>query len=113
LYEVQTKRLNEQVKRNIQRFPEIEKKELVANCDQFKTLKYSTSLPYAFTEQGVSMLSSVLTSDIAIEVSIQSIESFVSMRTLISSNSLFFDRFERIEQNYLHMIINLMKFLMP
>ncbi len=98
LYEVQTKRLNEQVKRNIQRFPEIEKKEPVANCDRFKTLKYSTSLPYAFTEQGVSMLSSVLTSDIAIEVSIQIIESFVSMRTLISSNSLFFDRFERIEQ---------------
>lgn len=106
LYEVQTKRLNEQVKRNIQRFPEsfrfqlteIEKKELVADCDRFKTLKHSTSLPYAFTEQGVSMLSSVLTSDIAIEVSIQIIESFVNMRKLISSNSLFFERFERIEQ---------------
>jgi len=109
LYEVQTKRLNEQVKRNIQRFPqsfrfqltEIEKKELVADCDRFKTLKHSTSLPYAFTEQGVSMLSAVLTSDIAIEVSIKIIESFVSMRKLISSNSLFFDRFERIEQKLL------------
>ncbi len=106
MYEVQTKRLNEQVKRNIQRFPhsfrfqltEIEKKELVADCDRFKTLKHSTSCPYAFTEQGVSMLSAVLTSDIAIEVSIKIIESFVSMRKLISSNSLFFDRFESIEQ---------------
>ncbi|MCF6309089.1 MAG: ORF6N domain-containing protein [Sulfurimonas sp.] len=106
LYQVEPKRLNEQVKRNIQRFPkafrfqltEIEKNELVANCDRFKTLKHSTSLPYAFTEQGVSMLSAVLKSDIAIEVSIKIIESFVSMRKLISSNSLFFDRFERIEQ---------------
>ncbi len=106
LYQVEPKRLNEQVKRNIQRFPQsfrfqltdIEKNELVANCDRFASLKHSTSLPYAFTEQGISMLSAVLKSDIAIEVSIKIIESFVSTRRLISSNSLMFDRFERIEQ---------------
>lgn len=106
LYQVESKRLNEQVKRNIKRFPksfrfqltEIEKDELVANCDRFKTLKHSSSLPYAFTEQGISMLSAVLKSDIAIEISIRIIESFVSMRKSISSNSLIFDRFERIEQ---------------
>jgi len=50
LYEVQTKRLNEQVKSFRFQLTEIEKKELVADCDRFKTLKHSTSLPYAFTE---------------------------------------------------------------
>ena len=63
LYNVSTKRLNEQVKRNIKRFPDIfrfqlldlEKAELVANCDRFKNLKHSTVNPYAFTEQGVAM----------------------------------------------------------
>ncbi len=71
LYEVETKRINEQVKRNIQRFPasfcfqlnENEQIELVANCDRFKNLKHSSSLPYVFTEQGVAMLSAVLRSD--------------------------------------------------
>lgn len=53
LYEVQTKRLNEQVKSFRFQLTEIEKKELVADCDRFKTLKHSTSLPYAFTEAGI------------------------------------------------------------
>jgi len=60
-YEIPTKRLNEQVKRNIDRFPEVfrfqlidsEKNELVANCDRFEKLKYSSVNPYVFTEQGV------------------------------------------------------------
>jgi len=106
LYGVETKVFNQAVKRNIKRFPkmfrfqlvESEKNELVTNCDRFKTLKHSTSLPYAFTEQGVSMLSAILKSNIAIEISIKIIESFVNMRKLISSNSLMFERFERIEQ---------------
>ncbi len=70
LYGVPTKRLNEQVKRNIKRFPDDfmfqltkeEKNEVVAICDHLKPLKYSPQLPYAFTEQGVAMLSSVLNS---------------------------------------------------
>src|SRR5690554_156751 len=65
MYQVEVKRLNEQVKRNINRFPETfrfqlntqEKDELVANCDQFESLKHSSVNPYAFTEQGVAMLS--------------------------------------------------------
>lgn len=65
---VSTKRLNEQVKRNFKRFPEDflfkltqgEKKERAANCDRFNSMKHSTVLPQAFTEQGVAMLSSVL-----------------------------------------------------
>lgn len=68
LYGVSTKRLNEQVKRNKERFPENfrfqiskeELNELVADCDRFGILKHSSSLPYVFTEQGVAMLSAVL-----------------------------------------------------
>ena len=106
LYGVETKVFNQAVKRNAKRFPshfrfqlnEKEKNELVTNCDRFKTLKHSTSLPYAFTEQGVSMLSAILKSDIAIDVSIKIIDTFVSMRKFITSNSLMFERFERIEK---------------
>ena len=65
LYGVETKYLNQAVKRNLDRFPysfrfqlsESEFEELVTNCDRFKTLKHSSSRPYAFTEQGVAMLS--------------------------------------------------------
>ena len=74
LYGVTTKRLNEAVKRNIGRFPgefmfqlsEKEKIELVAICDHLRALKYSYQLPYAFNEQGIAMLSSVLNSERAI-----------------------------------------------
>lgn len=88
LYRVEVKRLNEQVKRNIGRFPEsfrfqlndFEKKELVAKCDRFKSLKHSSLNPSAFTEQGVAMLSAVLKINIAINVSIQIINALVAMR---------------------------------
>ena len=88
LYGVQTKRLNEAVKRNIKRFPEDfmfklnndEFQELVANCDRFKTLKHSINPPYAFTEQGVSMLSSVLNSEKAIAINVEIIRTFVKLR---------------------------------
>ena len=74
IYGIETKRLNEQVKRNIARFPERyrfqltkdEMMELVANCDRFKTLKHSTTTPYAFTEFGVSMLPSALSNPCAL-----------------------------------------------
>ena len=84
LYEVETKVLNQAVKRNIERFPsnfmfqlsDDEKNELVTNCDRFKTLKHSSSLPYAFTEQGVAMLSAVLKSDTAVRTSIMIMNAF-------------------------------------
>ena len=105
LYQVQTKRLNEQVKRNSGRFPaefcfklsDKEKDELVANCDRFKTLKHSSSNPYAFTEQGIAMLSAVLKSDIAVEVSIKIMNSFVEMRKFLFSNKEMFARLDRVE----------------
>ena len=105
LYQVQTKRLNEQVKRNSARFPEEfcfrlsaeEKNELVANCDRFTTMKHSSSNPYAFTEQGIAMLSAVLKSDVAVEVSIKIMNSFVEMRRFLLSNKEMFARLDRVE----------------
>lgn len=94
LYGVATKVLNQAVKRNIKRFPEdfmfklvkSEKNELVTNCDRFKTLKHSTVTPYAFTEQGVAMLSSVLNSERAIQVNIAIMRAFVKLREILSTH---------------------------
>lgn len=121
LYHVETKVFNQAVKRNENRFPddfrfqlsEIEKTELVTHCDRFNTQnslrsqsvtlksdrgKHTKYLPYAFTEQGVSMLSAVLKSDIAVDVSVKIIRSFVNMRKFISNNALIFQRLEMLEQ---------------
>lgn len=105
VYQVTTKRLNEQVKRNKLRFPEsfiyqlndLEKSELVANCDRFKKLKYSSTNPFAFTEQGVAMLSAVLRSETAIRLSIQIIQAFVALRKIASENQLLLTRLEKVE----------------
>lgn len=75
LYGVETKKLNQAVKRNIKRFPadfmfqltNEEQAELVTNCDHLQKLKYSSNNAYVFTEHGVTMLSSILNSDRAIE----------------------------------------------
>ena len=88
LYGVPTKALNQAVKRNSKRFPlhfmfrlsRQEKQELVTNCDRLRGLKHSASLPYAFTEHGVAMLSSVLSSERAIQINIQIIDAFIAMR---------------------------------
>ena len=109
LYAVQTKRINEQMKRNINRFPlrfcfqlsVNELNELVAFCDRFYKLKHSTSLPYAFTEQGVAMLSAVLKSEIAVNVSIQIIDAFVEMRKALNQNNLIDFRIDKLEQKQL------------
>ena len=105
LYGVKTFRLNEQVKRNIKRFPERyrfqltedETNELIANCDRFQTLKHSSYCPYAFTEHGVVMLSSVLHSDEAIEISGRVVDAFVAMRRFLAANASIFQRLEHIE----------------
>ena len=105
LYNVETKALNQAVKRNISRFPESfrfqisddEKDELVTNCDRFKTLKHSSLNPYAYTEQGIAMLSAVLRSDVAVEVSVKIMNSFVEMRKFLLSNREMFARLDRVE----------------
>ena len=94
LYGVTTKRLNEQVKRNISRFPsnfmfeltKEEKAQVVANCDHLEKLKFSPVLPKVFTEHGIMMVANVLTSERAIQVSIQIVEVFVKMREMLTDN---------------------------
>lgn len=111
LYGVSTKRLNEQVKRNKERFPENfrfqiskeELNELVADCDRFGILKHSSSFPYVFTEQGVAMLSAVLHSDIAVKVSISIMEAFVVMRHDVSSQCSLSKRIDVLELKHLEM----------
>ena len=105
LYGVSTKRLNEQVRRNINRFPSSfrfqltadETAEVVANCDRLNTLRFSPTKPFAFSEQGVAMLSSVLHSDEAVEISITIMNAFVAMRHFLLSNAQVFQRLDRME----------------
>ncbi len=105
LYEVETKALNQAVKRNIDRFPpsfmfRLEREEfmeLVTICDRFEKLKHSSNMPYAFTEQGVAMLSSVLRSPTAVSVSIRIMESFVKLRQFMMKNSYLFQRMNILE----------------
>lgn len=109
MYDVETKVLNQAVKRNLERFPEKfrfqllqdERNELVTNCDRLKKLKHSSVLPYAFTEQGVAMLSAVLNSKTAIQVSLQIMNAFVEMRKFINANANVFQRLDIIEKNHL------------
>jgi hypothetical protein len=106
LYNVDTKVLNQTVKRNIGRFPDdfrfqLNKKEfeqLVTNCDRFTELKHSSSNPYAFTELGVAMLSSVLRSETAIRINIQIMQAFVSIRQYLLSNDILTMRIESVEK---------------
>jgi hypothetical protein len=108
LYGVTTKRLNEQVKRNIKRFPgdfmfqltKTEKVELVAICDRFNSMKHSTVLPYVFTEQGVAMLSGVLNSDRAIMVNIQIMRAFTQLRRMLLTNQGLKHKIEAMERKY-------------
>ncbi len=119
LYGVETKRLNEQVKRNINRFPaefmfQLNEADMDILKSQFATSKidslksqnvtlknrrgqYRKYLPYAFTEQGVAMLSAVLRSDTAIQVSIQIMNAFVAMRRFLRDNAQVFSRLNALE----------------
>jgi hypothetical protein len=106
LYGVTTKRLNEQVKRNIKRFPqhfmfqltEQEKDKVVANCDHLQNIKYSPYLPYVFTEHGTVMLANVLNSDRAIQVSIRIVEIYIKMREYILTNEDLLLKMEKLEK---------------
>ena len=109
LYGVETRILNQAVKRNIERFPEdfmftlnnVEKQELITNCDRFSKLKHSMHLPYAFTEQGVAMLSSVLKSKEAVDVNIRIMRAFVQMRHFLQNNAEIFTEMNYIKQQLL------------
>jgi phage regulator Rha-like protein len=124
LFQVETKVLNQSIKRNIDRFPDYFRFQLTT--DEFQVLKVRLNqlnldenflrsqivtskaerggrryLPFAFTEQGVAMLSSVLRSDVAIQTSIQIMQAFVSMRKFLLNNASVFQRLEQVELNQL------------
>ena len=97
LYGVETRALNQAVKRNIERFPD----DFMFQLDT--SWGGDRRLPYAFTEQGIAMLSSVLKSQTAVEVNIRIMRAFVSMRRFIATNAQLFQRLETIEYHQLEM----------
>lgn len=120
IYQVATKVFNQAVKRNINRFPDIFRFQLNENewfdlrsqivastkinplrsqnvTIESKRGKHRKYLPYAFTEQGVAMLSAVLRSDTAVNVSIQIMQAFVEMKKFIANNAVLFQRLEKVE----------------
>lgn len=110
LYGVETRALNQAVKRNIERFPEdfmfqLNKEDVEILKSQNVTSSWGGDrrLPYAFTEQGIAMLSSVLKSQTAVEVNIRIMRAFVSMRRFIATNAQLFQRLETIEYHQLEM----------
>ena len=126
LYGVPTKRLNEQVKRNKERFPHDfmfqltpeEKELLVASCGHLEGLKYSKSLPYVFTEHGSIMAASVLNSARAVEVSVFIVRAFVKLRRVIAEHKELSSRIYKMEKrladhdDQILSMVNLMKQLM-
>jgi len=110
IYGASTKRLNEQVRRNKNRFPsdfmfqltKAEKNEVVANCDHLKKLKFSPYLPFAFTEYGAVMLASVINTKIAIKASIQVVKAFVKLRQILADHKEFARKLESMEKKYDH-----------
>jgi len=109
IYGVSTKRLNEQVKRNIERFPKDfifqlsaeEKEEVVAICDHLARLKFSYQLPYAFTEHGAIMAAMVLNSPQAVAMSVYVVRAFLQMREQIAANATILKRLAEIDRTLL------------
>ncbi len=110
LYEVEPKILNQAVKRNIERFPEdfmfqLTEEEAASLRSQIVTLKtgrgqHAKYLPYAFTEQGVAMLSSVLRSERAIQVNIEIMRAFVRLRQMLAGNAELARKLAALEKKY-------------
>lgn len=108
LYEIETRALKQQVRRNIERFPidfliiltDQEWRELITNCDNLGAYKYAPSPPFAFTEQGVAMLSSVLKSRKALEVNIAIMRTFVQIRKMMSESAELNSRIDSLESRY-------------
>lgn len=121
IYGVETKRLNEQVKRNIERFPEEFMFQLTREEVDFVKSQFATSrnnifegqdggtrkLPYAFTEHGVTMLASVLKSETAVKASVQIVKAFVSMRHFLQSNAEIFAELKFIRHHQLETDVHL------
>jgi hypothetical protein len=109
IYGVPTKALNQAVKRNIERFPEDfmfrltkdEKAEVVTNCDHLSRLKYSKSLPFAFTEHGALMAANVLNSPDAVRMSVHVVRAFIKQRELIAGQAEILKKLAQIDATLL------------
>ena len=107
LYEVETRVLKQAVRRNLKRFPDDfmfqlskdEWKEVITNCDKLpENIKFSPTTPFAFTEQGVAMLLSVLNSDKAIDVNISIMRAFVALRQHLAHYSNLKEQIAQLEK---------------
>lgn len=114
LYQVQTSRLNEQVKRNAARFPDdfmfrLTDEESRNLISQFATSSWGgrRKNPLVFTEQGVAMLSSILTSDRAVQTNIQIIRTFTKLREILATNKNLTDKLDTLERTYDKHIYNI------
>ena len=109
LYKVETRTFNQAVKRNIDRFPEnfrfqltkSELEEVITNCDNPDRLRFSPQAPYAFTEQGIGMLSGVLNSEVAVQISIRIMNAFVAMRRTLATLAPVMVRLDNLERKQL------------
>lgn len=100
LYGVEVKHLKRQVRRNMGRFPEDEYDSLRRHFGTLKRGEHSKFLPFAFTEQGVAMLSSVLNSERAVKVNIDIMRAFVRLRRLLASNAELARKLDALEKKY-------------
>ncbi len=106
LYGVETRTLNQAVKRNTDRFPKDfmfrlnagEKSEVITNCDHLRRLKFAKSLPFAFTEHGAIMAATVLNSQQAVSMSVFVVRAFVQMREHIAANAAILKRLAEIDR---------------
>jgi phage regulator Rha-like protein len=108
LYGVETRVLNQAVKRNSKRFPvefmfqlnREERDEVITICDDLGPLRFARTMPFAFTEHGVAMLSSVLNSDRAIQVNVEIIKAFVKLRKILATHKDLKRKIEEMESKY-------------
>jgi hypothetical protein len=106
IYGVETRTLNQAVKRNAERFPEdfiftlnaAEKLEVITNCDHLARLKFAKSLPFAFTEHGAIMVATVLNSKQAVTMSVYVVRAFIQMREQLVANTEILRRLAQIDQ---------------
>jgi hypothetical protein len=105
---VSTKALNQAVRRNQRRFPDDfvfqltadEKEEVVTNCDHLAQMKFSSTLPYAFTEHGAIMAANVLNSERAMDASVYVVRAFVRLREMVAANTELARRLDELEKKY-------------
>jgi hypothetical protein len=105
LYGVETRALNQAVRRNIERFPEDfiiqlseeEKQEVITSCDHLRNLRFSKSYPYAFTEHGALMASNILSSKMSVFI----IRAFIAHREMLAANSTILRRLAEIDKTLL------------